>query len=73
MAKKSGLSPARSATLLSVFSCAAQGVLPHGAQVLLASRLSQISPLDVISHVGYCYILAGVSVIYILIHSRTKD
>ena len=73
MAKKSGISQARSATLLSIFSCAVQGLLPHGAQVLLASRLSQVSPLDVISHVGYCYILAGVGLIHILIHSRTKD
>jgi len=72
MAKKSGLSAARSATLLSVFSCVVQGVLPHGAQVLLASRLGQVSPLDVIGHVGYCYVLAGVGIMVIALRSLTQ-
>lgn len=55
-----------SAAWLDVFSCVMQGIIPHGAQVLLASSLAGISPLAVASHVYYCYVLGLVTIVYIV-------
>ncbi len=59
-----------SATWLSVFSCCIQGVLPYGAQVLLASRLGHVSPLEVTSNVGYCIVLAIVGLLFLMLSAR---
>lgn len=58
--------PHYSATWLSIFSCVFQGLLPYGAQMLLASTLGNISPLSIMPHVYYCYILGIVATLYIL-------
>jgi len=51
------LSPAESASLLDVFACINQGMLPYGAQVLLLGATLHISPLSVASHSFYPMIL----------------
>ncbi|KGJ90846.1 Na+/H+ antiporter NhaC family protein [Colwellia psychrerythraea] len=51
------LSPAESASLLDVFACINQGMLPYGAQVLLLGASLHISPLSVASHSFYPMIL----------------
>ena len=58
------LSPAESASLLDVFACINQGMLPYGAQVLLLGATLHISPLSVASHSFYPMVLffaAGIS------------
>jgi Na+/H+ antiporter NhaC len=47
----------RSASLLDIFSCVIQGLIPYGAQILLAGSLASVSPLALISQVYYCWIL----------------
>ena len=37
--------PRRSASILDIFSCFIQGIIPYGAQLLMASGLGQVSPL----------------------------
>lgn len=54
------------AAWLDIFSCVFQGVIPYGAQILLASTLSGISPLVIAGQVYYCYILGAAVVLYIL-------
>ena len=54
------------AAWLDIFSCVFQGLIPYGAQILLASAIAQVSPLSVVPHVYYCYALFIVSVCYIL-------
>ncbi|MBU2924562.1 Na+/H+ antiporter NhaC family protein [Colwellia sp. 4_MG-2023] len=51
------LTPAQSASLLDVFACINQGLLPYGAQALLLGSTLSISPLAVISHAFYPMIL----------------
>ncbi len=51
------LTPAESASLLDVFACINQGMLPYGAQVLLLGASLHISPLSVASHSFYPMIL----------------
>ena len=51
------LTPAESASLLDVFACINQGILPYGAQALLLGATLQISPLSVASHAYYPMVL----------------
>lgn len=51
------LTPAQSASLLDIFACINQGLLPYGAQALLLGTTLGISPLAVISHAFYPMIL----------------
>ncbi len=58
IARHGGVSPKRSASLLDIFSCVVQGIIPYGAQILLAGSIAGISPLAVAGNVYYCYLLA---------------
>ncbi len=71
IAKKYRIPPHVSATWLDIFSCVFQGIIPYGAQILLASAIAGVSPLSVVSHVYYCYILGIVSMGYILFMPRS--
>ena len=53
LSQRYGVSPRKSASLLDTASCFAQGVLPYGAQLLMASGLASISPLEIIPHLYY--------------------
>jgi Na+/H+ antiporter NhaC len=65
IAKKHQIPPHYSATWLDIFSCVLQGIIPYGAQILLASAIAKTSPLAVVPYVYYCYILGIVSLFYI--------
>lgn len=65
IAQRHGISPRRSASLLDVFSCVMQGVLPYGAQILLAASLAGLSPLAIVGKVYYCWLLAAVAVAFV--------
>jgi Na+/H+ antiporter NhaC len=62
LAEEGEISARRSASLLDIFSCIAQGLVPYGAQALLIAASFQISPLEVVSQVWYCFVLAVVSI-----------
>ena len=66
IAVKYQIKPHESAAWLDIFSCVIQGIIPYGAQVLLVCAVANVSPLSVISQVYYCYILGGVTVMFIL-------
>lgn len=72
IAQRHGVSARRSASLLDVFSCVVQGLLPYGAQVLLAASLAAgaASPLAIAGKVWYCWLLAVAAVAFILLPSR---
>lgn len=64
--------PRKSASLLDIFSCVFQGILPYGAQLLTAAALASqsgitINALDIVPHMWYCFFLAffGILSIYI--------
>lgn len=52
IAKKHNIAPKRVASLMDIWSCVIQGIIPHGGQILLACTLSSMSPLAVIG-AGY--------------------
>lgn len=66
-----GITPKESASLLDTFSCIFQGIIPYGAQMLLAVSAaatlgSTISAFDILPCLFYPYMLAVSSIVYIL-------
>ena len=66
IAQKFGISPRRAASLLDTFSCFIQGILPYGAQLLMAAGLASISPVEIISYLYYPMIMGGCALLAIL-------
>lgn len=57
IARRFGVDPRRSASILDTFSCIVQGILPYGAQLLVASGLAGISAVSIIPCLYYTIIL----------------
>ena len=73
-----GISPKRTASLLDIFSCVFQGVIPYGAQMLLAVSLAtaaglSVSAFDIMPNLFYPFILLVVTLIYIFFFSGRKE
>ena len=53
IAKRFRIDPRRSASILDTASCFTQGILPYGAQVLIAASLSGVNPIAILPHLYY--------------------
>ena len=60
------IDPRRTASILDTFSCFAQSVIPYGAQLLIASGLAHINPLEIIPYLYYPFILGVFALLYII-------
>ncbi|MDX1678259.1 Na+/H+ antiporter NhaC family protein [Arsukibacterium sp.] len=67
LAQQHQITPRRSASLLDIFACISQGLVPYGAQALLLGASFGISPWQVVMHSFYCLILLLVAGIIILL------
>lgn len=65
--KQYGLDPRKTASILDTFSCFVQGVIPYGAQLLLASKLAGVSPMDIVPNLYYPFIMGGCALLSILL------
>ena len=72
IARTHKIPPHYSAVWLDNFSCIFQGLIPYGAQILLASTVAGISPLEITPFVFYCFALLLVSLCYILFKRELK-
>ena len=70
IAQRHGISPRRAASVLDVFACVVQGVLPYGAQILLAASLAAVSPLALAGSVHYCWLLALSALLFMMWPAR---
>lgn len=61
-----GIPARRSASILDTFSCLVQGVIPYGAQMLMAAGIAQVSPLLIMKYLYYPFILGACSVAAII-------
>ena len=73
IADRFGISPRRTASLLDTFSCCIQGILPYGAQLLMAAGLASISPVEIIPHLYYPMIMGGFAIGAILLQWPRYD
>ena len=62
-----GLDPRKSASILDTFSCIVQGIIPYGAQLLMASGLAGISAAAIIGRLYYPFVLLGIALLSILL------
>ena len=54
---KYGLDPRKSASILDTFSCFVQGIIPYGAQMLMASGLAGVSAVSILGYLYYPFAL----------------
>lgn len=67
-----GLDPRKTASILDTFSCMVQGLLPYGAQMLMASGLAGISSLSIIRYLFYPYTMGAFAILAILFRYPRK-
>ncbi len=67
IAQRHGVPPARAASVLDIFVCCVQSLLPYGAQILLAASLAGLSPLALVGTAHYCWALIGITVLVMLL------
>ena len=72
--EKYNLSPKFSASVLDIFSCIVQGILPYGAQILILIKLSEnkVNYLEILQNAWYLYFLLFFVVLFIIIKSRKQ-
>ena len=57
----------KSGSILDTFSCVVQGLIPYGAQMLIAAELTKLSPISIIGYLYYPIILGIVALLSILL------
>lgn len=72
IASKYGVDNRKSASILDTFSCTIQGIIPYGAQLLMASQLVALSPLNIIGYLYYPMAIGAFSILSILIRYPKK-
>lgn len=72
LTKKFGLDPRKTASILDTFSCLVQGLIPYGAQLLMASSLTGVAGVEIIKYLYYPLALGVVSIIAIAIRYPRK-
>lgn len=66
------ISPKRSASLLDMFTSVGQGLIPYGAQLLLAASATGLTPFEIIPYCFYPILMAISGVIFILFIKNKK-
>ncbi len=72
IATRFGIDPRRSASIMDTFSCFVQGLLPYGAQLLMASQLSGVTPPAIIASLYYPMLIGLFGVAAILFRYPRK-
>lgn len=57
--KEYHISPQRTASLMDISTCIAQGIIPYGAQLLIAAGIAGISSIQIMPYLFYPYLLLG--------------
>ncbi len=72
IADRFGVDRRKSASLLDSFSCFTQGLLPYGAQMLMAAGLASLSPLQIMGYLYYPVVLGVCALISIWVKNRRR-
>lgn len=67
IATKYHLDSRKTASILDTFSCFIQGIIPYGAQLLMASGLASISPISIIGNLYYPFTMGTLALLSILL------
>ena len=66
------LDPRKTASILDTFSCLIQGIIPYGAQLLMASGLAGISSISIIGYLYYPFVMGMIAILAILLRFPKK-
>lgn len=66
------IDPARSASILDIFACVWQGIIPYGAQLLSAAALTGLTPFAIIPYLFYPYLIAVCGIVSILASKKKQ-
>jgi Na+/H+ antiporter NhaC len=61
-----GVDNRKAASILDTFSCFAQGIIPYGAQMLMAAGLAQLNPISILPYLYYPFTLGIVATLAVL-------
>lgn len=78
MSEEYGIEPKETASLLDTFSCVFQGIIPYGAQMLIAVSTAtflgvSVSAFEILRYLMYPYFLAVCSIAYIVVTTGKKE
>ena len=72
IADRYGVDPRKSASILDTFSCFAQSIIPYGAQLLMASSLAAVNPLQILPYLYYPFTMGLFAFLAILFRYPRK-
>lgn len=67
ISEKYGVDNRKAASILDTFSCCMQGIIPYGAQLLMAAGLAKLSPTEIIPYLYYPFALGLFCIFAILV------
>ncbi len=69
---KFGLDGRKIASLLDTFSCFVQGLIPYGAQLLIAAGLAKVNPVQIIPYLYYPFLIGIAALVSIIFRYPRK-
>lgn len=63
---KYGVDSRKCASILDTFSCCVQGIIPYGAQLLMAAGLSKLNPIEILPYLYYPYAIGLAAILSII-------
>lgn len=69
---KFGLDSRKCASILDTMSCCIQGIIPYGAQLLMAAGLSAVNPVSIIPYLYYPFCIGMIALLAILFRYPRK-
>ena len=72
ISRRFDLDPRKSASILDTFSCLIQGLIPYGAQLLMAAGLAGISSISIIGYLYYPMVMGAFAALAILFRLPRK-
>lgn len=72
IAEKYGVDSRKAASILDTFSCFMQGMIPYGAQMLIAAGLAQLNPIAIIPYLYYPMVMGVFALLSILLRYPKK-
>ena len=67
IADRFGVDNRKCASILDTFSCTMQGVIPSGAQMLMAAGLAQLNPISILPYLYYPLAIGIAAILSILL------
>ena len=67
IAEEYDIDPRRTASLLDIFAACIQGIIPYGAQLLIAAGLVGVSPMEILSYLHYPILMGVCGIIAIAV------